>query len=378
MEDNNRYKRPKSMFWPLFTTAIASALVGVLIACLIIPVVLKGSMPQGETQTTVQGSGDTVINLGGYENPAVAVAQKCMDSVVYVESATVSTIGKYAGQEHITDVGSGVILKSDGYILTNCHVIEDANSIYVTLNDGTKLLAKAIGADASSDLAVIKVEKQGLKAAELGDSSTLKVGELAVAIGNPFGSTVGNSQSVGYISALNRTITTDGASIRYIQTDAAMNPGNSGGGLFNAKGQLIGINSLKSRISGYDQNGNTVYAEGIGFAIPVDDAKMIAEELIQKGKVSRPGIGIVVYSDGAASGVIVDKVVANGPAGAAGIRALDVIIAVDGVGIASSEDYMAALNKKSIGDQMVLTIRRGSNELEISVEVGDMSEIEYE
>ena len=143
---------------------------------------------------------------------------------------------------------------------------------------------------------------------------------------------------MGYISALNREINTDGVTISYIQTDAAINPGNSGGGLFNAKGELIGINTLKSRISGYDQYGNAISSEGIGFAIPIDYARGIIDDLIQHGKISRPGIGIVVYTvspedaeiNGLRAGVVVDRVVVGGPASQAGVKAQDIILQVDG------------------------------------------------
>jgi serine protease Do len=388
MEPNNAPQPRKSQFWPLFTTAICSALVGVLIACLILSIFFKGN---GDTANPAvspdpANPGQTTINLDKYENPAVAVAQKCMDTVVYIEVTQVSTIGKYAGREQVSGTGSGVIISAEGHIVTNNHVVDGAKGIYVTLNDGTRMKASLIGVDSSSDLAVVKIEKSGLHVAEMGSSDSLRVGEMAVAIGNPFGSQLGNSQSVGYISALNREINTDGVTISYIQTDAAINPGNSGGGLFNAKGELIGINTLKSRISGYDQYGNAISSEGIGFAIPIDYAKGIIDDLIQHGKISRPGIGVVVYTitpenaeiSGTPAGVVVDRVVVGGPASLAGIKAQDIILQVDGEDVADNDAFLNAIKSKSIGDKVVLKIKREDAQLEVSVTVGDMSEMSYE
>lgn len=388
MEPNNAPQPRKSQFWPLFTTAICSALVGVLIACLILSIFFKG---YGDTagpsaSPHPENPSQTTINLDKYENPAVAVAQKCMDTVVYIEITQVSAIGKYAGREQVSGTGSGVIISAEGHIVTNNHVVDGAKSIYVTLNDGTRMKASLIGVDSSSDLAVVKIEKSGLHVAEMGSSASLNVGEMAIAIGNPFGSQLGNSQSVGYISALNREINTDGVTISYIQTDAAINPGNSGGGLFNAKGELIGINTLKSRISGYDQYGNAISSEGIGFAIPIDYARGIIDDLIQHGKISRPGIGIVVYTvspedaeiNGLRAGVVVDRVVVGGPASQAGVKAQDIILQVDGQDVTDNDAFLAAIKSKSIGDQVTLKIQRGDAQLELSVTIGDMSEMSYE
>ena len=199
MEPNNAPQPRKSQFWPLFTTAICSALVGVLIACLILSIFFKG---YGDTagpsaSPHPENPSQTTINLDKYENPAVAVAQKCMDTVVYIEITQVSAIGKYAGREQVSGTGSGVIISAEGHIVTNNHVVDGAKSIYVTLNDGTRMKASLIGVDSSSDLAVVKIEKSGLHVAEMGSSASLNVGEMAIAIGNPFGSQLGNSQSVG-------------------------------------------------------------------------------------------------------------------------------------------------------------------------------------
>ncbi len=263
--------------------------------------------------------------------------------------------------------GSGIILSADGYIVTNNHVIEGANDITVTLSDGAEYQAVLIGADTRTDLAVIKIEGESFPTATLGNSSELQVGELAIAIGNPLGNELAGSVTGGYISALNRSITVDDQEFNLIQTDAAINPGNSGGALVNNYGEVIGINSVKMAASG---------VEGIGFAIPIDEAKPIIDDLIANGYVKgRPVIGIMgrdvseqtaVYYD-IPVGVYVVETSPYSAAERAGIKTGDVIVAFDGVKVLTMDELNTEKEKHLAGDTVELTVIREGKELKISL-----------
>ena len=263
--------------------------------------------------------------------------------------------------------GSGIILSADGYIVTNNHVIEGANDITVTLSDGEEHPAVLIGADARTDLAVIKIEGENFPTATLGISSELQVGELAIAIGNPLGNELAGSVTGGYISALNRSITVDDQEFNLIQTDAAINPGNSGGALVNNYGEVIGINSVKMAASG---------VEGIGFAIPIDEAKPIIDDLIANGYVKgRPVIGIMgrdVSEQTAAYydipvGIYVVETSPYSAAERAGIKPGDVIVAFDGVKVKTMDELNTEKEKHLAGDTVELTVIREGKELKISL-----------
>ncbi len=261
--------------------------------------------------------------------------------------------------------GSGIIISNDGYIVTNNHVIEGASEIAVTLNDGEEYQAVLIGADARTDLAVIKIEGENFPVATLGNSSELQVGELAVAIGNPLGNELAGSVTGGYISALNRSITVDDQEFNLIQTDAAINPGNSGGALVNNYGEVIGINSVKMSASG---------VEGIGFAIPIDEAKPIIDDLIANGYVKgRPVIGIAgrnvseqdsMYYD-IPVGIYVVETSPYSAAERAGIKTGDVITEVDGVKVKTVDELNKEKEKHVAGDTVVLTVIRGTDTLKV-------------
>lgn len=264
--------------------------------------------------------------------------------------------------------GSGIILTSDGYIATNNHVIEDATSVTVITNTGEEYNARIIGTDTKTDLAVLKVEAKDLNAAILGDSSTCQVGELAVAIGNPLGQELAGTVTVGVISATNRSIeSSDGTKMTLLQTDAAINPGNSGGALVNAYGEVIGINSLK--FAGED-------VEGIGFAIPSNDAKPVLADLISDGYVKgRPLIGISVrqISDEIAEvnnlpkGLYVAEVSAGGAADKAGIKKGDVITAVDGKTVSTTQEINEIRDRHKVGDTLVFDVSRDNRLISFNV-----------
>ncbi len=267
--------------------------------------------------------------------------------------------------------GSGFIISSDGYIVTNSHVIEGANSIQVVLNSGEEYEAEIVGQDAKTDLAVLKINAKGLPVAELGKSSELKVGELAVAIGNPLGLEFQGSVTAGVISALNRTMNVDGRQYTLVQTDAAINPGNSGGPLVNNYGQIVGINTVKI---------STTDTEGMGFAIPIDVAVPIIEELIDRGYVSgRPQIGVGVReitSDMSAYynmpvGLYVVSVSQGSGAEKAGVLMGDVIIKADGQTVTTMDELNDIRDKHKAGESMELTVVRSGQTMSLKVVLGE-------
>lgn len=326
--------------------------------------------------TTSTGPSAKQISLSDYSDTAVYAANKALPSIVGIQVEF--TVNSYFTRNQTsTAQGSGIIISSDGYILTNNHIISssdsslyyevsEANSIKVSLyNDDKEYEAKIIGTDVQTDLAVIKIEKDGLVAAELGDSSSALIGEFVLAVGNPLG--LQSSVTSGIISALNRSITTeDGTTYVVIQTDCAINSGNSGGALINSDGKIIGINTLKLSGTG---------VEGMGFAIPINDTIKVYTELIENGKVLRPFIGIsgVDLSANRANyfglpqGVYVQSIEISSAAEAAGLKIGDVITAVDGTEIKTMQELNAIKNEKNIGDSIVLTITREGKQQEISL-----------
>jgi len=271
----------------------------------------------------------------------------------------------------VEGVGSGVVIDHKGYILTNNHVIDDAERLKVTLTDGRVLKGKVVGSDDATDLAVIKVEAdQPLPAAELGNSDDLKAGQIVMAIGNPFGLTGGPAVTAGIISSLNRSIQARSGVLELIQTDAAINPGNSGGPLVNTKGQVIAINTA-----------NMPYAQGIGFAVPVNTAKSILTELIEKGKVTRPWIGVAsmkvtpqlarYYGLPASEGALIAKVEPYSPADDAGLRKGDIIEGIDGDRVEDPSQIASHVRKKRVDDRLTLTVNRYGRQIQVPIQVDE-------
>ncbi|MDO4541850.1 MAG: trypsin-like peptidase domain-containing protein, partial [Bacillota bacterium] len=257
-------------------------------------------------------------------------------------------------------VGTGIIMTADGYIMTNAHVVSGMSNLVATLNDGTEYSATAIGIDTQTDLAVIKIEATGLTPAEFGDSDTLEVGEDVVAIGNPLGLDFAGSVTTGIISGLDREVDMGDAVMNYIQTNAAINNGNSGGPLVNSEGQVIGVNSAKI---------NSTVAEGMGFAIPINDALPIVNELMTNGYVSgRPMIGIggqdidetTAAYNRVPTGVYITYIDENGAAANSGLQEGDIITSINGVEIASISQLNAEKNNHAPGDTVELTYYRMS------------------
>ncbi len=253
--------------------------------------------------------------------------------------------------------GSGIIISEDGYIVTNQHVIADATEIIVVLNTGDEEVATVVGADEKTDLAVLKINKTGLSAAALGDSTTAEVGDLAVAIGNPLGQEFAGTVTAGVISAVNRKMTVDGRTYNLIQTDAAINPGNSGGALVDKHGKVIGINSIKMSQSG---------VEGIGFAIAISEAKPIIDDLMNSGYVSgRTQIGITATES--RNGLSVYSVASGSGAEKAGIKQGDLIVKADGVAVTTVDALNEIKDEKNPGEIITLTVIRDGNLVDVKV-----------
>jgi serine protease Do len=322
------------------------------------PIDVLTNKQHGQTVQETQAVQDRVIQ-GGQE-AVVQAANKILPSVVNIE---VQLSGFGGG------IGSGFIYRPDGYIVTNNHVVEGATSIKVSLKDGKTFDAKVVGRDADTDIAVVKINVSDLPAATLGISSDLVVGELAVACGSPEG--FESSVTSGIISALNRNVSGgQGAPlINVIQTDAAINPGNSGGPLVNSFGDVIGIDTAIVSQSG----GN----EGIGFAIPIDDAKPIADQLIDKGSVVHPWLGVSgstldpdtasSYNLPVQSGAIIRSIQANAPAAKAGLQSGDIIVAADGNAIQSMDQLISEIRKHQVGDTITIDYYRGSDKKQAQV-----------
>ncbi len=334
--------------------------------------------------TSVNSNGliDTV-SLTNFSDTAAYASSKILPSIVGINveySVTSSNMFFNQSQSIAEAQGSGIIVSEDGYILTNNHIINSSDtSNYYQVSEATKIEvylygnetpyeATIIGSDSQTDLAIIKIDKTGLTKAELGDSSSVKIGEFVLAVGNPLG--VGTSVSSGIVSAVDREVSTDGVTYNLIQTDAAINSGNSGGALVNSQGQVIGINTLKVSGDG---------VEGMGFAIPINDTINIYQQLIENGKVSRPYIGIsgididekTAKKNDLPIGIYVKGTETFSSAEKSGIKIGDVITAIDGVEVSTMQELNDIKNKKNVGDNITLEIYRNSENIEISIELGE-------
>lgn len=311
------------------------------------------------TQTTLD-----VVNLSEFSNTSINVAQKVLPSIVGI---TVNyNVNSVFGNSTAKATGSGIIISEDGYIVTNNHVISsesnasyyaitEATGITVNLyNDSTEYTATIVGTDSYTDLAVIKIDATGLTPATLGNSDNVQVGEFAMAVGNPLG--MQSSVTSGIVSAVNREVTTeDGTTYTAIQTDAAINSGNSGGALVNANGEVIGINTLKLSGDGI---------EGMGFAIPINSTTKVISELIEYKEVRRPYIGItgsavseeISTRYNVPQGVYVESVEAGGPAEAAGLKVGDIITKIQGTDVSTVQELNNIKNTYSIGNEVTLTV----------------------
>lgn len=372
----------------------------ILVVLLLLEVVFVGALivmgiGDGSLSITVgQRQGETT-QTGGYSyeysgvpfildngsNPLPDVIENVSPSVVGIVTYVESTI-RNRDELEAYGSGSGFIVSEDGYILTNQHVIDGAQEVRVLFEDGTEVVADLIGSDVTTDVALLKIEAEGLVPLVLGDSDAIRVGEFVLAIGNPLDSSeLYGTVTFGIVSATARNVNIDGFSNEYIQTDAAVNFGNSGGPLLNMSGEVIGMNTAKTVTAGYDEYGNAVAAEGIGFALPINDVVAIMEQLKAEGKVERPGIGVTVYTLseldaeelGTVAGVFIYTVTEGGPADLGGIEAGDVIIASGDMIITEQEHLVEAIYGAGIGNPLELTVYRNGEEVDLTIIVGDMN-----
>ena len=386
---NNKGGFFRSVVVPFFSGALGCSLV--LGACFGIPSIREKIIDKSYVQTSSpwedSSSTGTVtqVNLANYSGTAVYAANKILPSIVGIEIqyTVTSSFFLFGGPSTSTATasGSGIIISEDGYILTNNHVVDtsssnssysyyelsEATSVKVKLyNDDTTYDATIVGKDSKTDLAVLKIDAKDLTAAEFADSSQVKIGEFVMAVGNPLG--LGSSITCGVISAVDREVSSDGTTYKCIQTDTAINSGNSGGALVNSEGKVVGVNTLKLSGTG---------VEGIGFAIPINSTVEITKDLIEYNKVLRPYIGLttidlteeVAKANDLVVGVYVKSVDDFSAGEKAGIKAGDVIVKADGKEVKTNAELNKIRDTHKIGDEMTLTINRNGQEKEIKVKL---------
>ncbi|MBQ0040427.1 MAG: trypsin-like peptidase domain-containing protein [Clostridiales bacterium] len=351
-----------------------------MVICLVIAIVVSTLLGAG-VSTLIGGGSDSskahdnlsesdISAATGSKLTVAQIVEKNADAVVEIVVESTS-VGMFGQTELTEGAGSGVIVNKEGYIVTNYHVIEGARAVTVTLHNGDEYKATIVGGDDANDLAVIKINGKNLKVATLGDSSKLVVGDLAVAIGNPLGQ-LGGTATSGIISALDRELTIENRTLTLLQTDAAVNPGNSGGGLFNGAGELIGIVESKTSATGI---------EGLAFALPINALKDEIDQLIANGKVSgKPSIGISIYDisesnaeyynlDG--EGVYVAEVTGDN-AKKAGFKKLDKILTFNGKDVESSDDLIRRVRECKVGDKVTVGISRDGQKITIKTELEEL------
>ena len=375
MKEEHIYNKIKNKFFKRFFVAgLCGMLIGAIICGVTIAVTLALTGDSDDVTELVQYSVKNNVEIkevqvDGTELDVPQIAEAVGPSVVGI--VVKQSFGNDIFSRQETANGSGFIISEDGYIVTNSHVIEGASELYVVLNNGENYTAKVVGMDTKTDIAVIKIDVKNLPKAELGKSSDLKVGELAVAIGNPLGLEFQGSVTAGVISALDRSMEIDGRQYNLVQTDAAINPGNSGGPLVNKYGYVVGINTVKISSS---------KTEGMGFAIPMDYALPIIEELMEKGYVSgRPEIGIEIINitDTMAMqynlpvGIYIVNVIPGSAAEKAGLKQEDVIVKADGESVTTAEMLNDVKDNHRVGEKMELTVIRGGKTMEITVVLGE-------
>ena len=290
---------------------------------------------------------------------------KCMPSIVGIST---STDGELYGW------GTGVIMTADGYIITNTHVLDDADAVEVVLHDGRTFEARLVGADAISDIGVLKIEAKGLTPAQFGDSSLVQVGDDAIAIGNPLGEQFSGTMTTGIISGVSRDIDYNSRTMTLLQTNAALNSGNSGGALFNIYGQVVGITNMKMMGS------FTSAIEGVGFAIPTVTVKQMVDAILDDGAVvGRPGMGVTVYDTNGGTeeypdGLLVNSVVKGSDAEKKGLQPEDVIIEIEGKTVTSIEVVRDVISQKQVGDLVTVKIWRAGEIIELKFALIDQND----
>ena len=310
-------------------------------------------------------------SMAGYGMTAAEVYEQNVNSAVGITTSVTTNYWGY--QSTYPASGSGFIIREDGYILTNYHVIEDSSSITVTTFDNKTYDAEIVGYDTSNDIAVLKIDAKGLQPVKMGSSDSLRVGDTVITIGNPLGELT-FSLTQGVVSALNREVTfSSGTTMALIQTDAAINSGNSGGPLFNMNGEVVGITNAKFSSRG---SSSSASIDNIGFAIPIDRVRGIVDSIIDKGYISKPFIGVSVasvnselQSFGIPQGAVVKAVNEDSPAEKAGLQINDVITSANGKAITSSSDLVNAVSACSPGDELALTVYRQKESADVTITV---------
>lgn len=349
---------------------IVAIICSILSSLLTVVVANKTGILNGTTNSVKGTSSQIVVSNEKGTNVYQAVSEKAKPSVVGITTTTLSSDNMFSMPTESTGVGTGIIVDSNGYILTNSHVISDgqAKTVNVLFSDGSTIDGEVYWYDSQLDLAIVKVNKTGLTAAELGDSDKVQIGDISVAIGNPYGLDLAGTVTQGIISGLDRTISTSETTMTgLIQTDASINSGNSGGPLLNSSGQVIGINTAKAS-----------EGEGLGFAIPINTAKPIIESIIQKGSYEKVTLGIkgtdaskyAQYSKQQLStdeGVYVAEVVSGSAAESAGIKSGDIITKIDSTNLSVMSDLTKNLYNYTKGDSATLTINRDGKEMTLKV-----------
>ena len=350
--------------------------------------------PTEEPSAEPSGTPGAKLGSADRSTPAPASAEKGnigergeMSAADVYEANVNSTVGittsittNYWGyQSSGAASGSGFIYSADGYVLTNYHVVEDSTAVTVTMFDGTAYKAEIVGYDADNDVAVLKIDAEGLKPVTLGSSDSLRVGDDVLAIGNPLGELT-FSLTKGCVSALNHEVTlSSGTTMDLIQTDAAINSGNSGGALFNMYGEVVGITNAKYSSS---NRSSAASVDNIGFAIPIDSVKRIISEIIEYGHAVKPYIGVSIYTVtaemqdyGLPLGAVVNAVSEGSPAEAAGLRKNDIITAINGESVSNSSELKRIISRSTPGDELVLSVyRREEGDIKLTVVVTDRPE----
>lgn len=348
------------------------------------------SMPEFNTAEVTKAEDAPISSLKDFNDAIVNIVDQTNKTVVTITTTQTVTRRQQSPFSFFFDdprfnqeqefsrqgLGSGVIVSEDGYILTNNHVIENADEITVRFFDDEELDAEIVGTDPASDIAVLKVDTGNeLPAISLGDSENIRVGEMVLAIGSPLGQQFAHSVSMGIVSASGRSSLGLNSYENYIQTDAAINPGNSGGALINLDGELIGINTaIASRTGGY---------QGLGFAIPVNMARNVMEALITEGRVARGYLGITFGGEvdrtmaralglENARGIVVGDVMSDGPAGEAGLKEGDVILELNGQRVQSWMDFRVKIGNRKPGDEITLGVFRDGERMDFDIELGEL------
>lgn len=334
-------------------------------------------LPTARPTPVVDGVSPT-ISSG--TNPIPEIVEQVSRGVIGVTGYKYDEMVK---RDVAASMGTGFIFSSEGYIMTCQHIIDSMNSVKVTLEDGSEVDAEIMGADKTMDIAVLKIKADDLKPLKIGDSDSIRVGDFVIAIGDPTGRELSGTTTYGIVSAVSRTVNIDGSSNVYVQTDAAINPGSSGGVLLNMQGEVIGLTSAKTVTASYDEFGNAISAEGLGFATPINQAMLTSIELINQGYIRRAGIGISVITMNeenakdyeVPAGVVVYSVTKDGPGEKAGLQVNDILLTCNGEKLSDQEEFVAFVKSCKVGEELHVTFWRYGTEKETTVILGDLNEM---